>query len=156
MIVRDLVRITSMVLMLSAQGDALKAQTPAAVGSEHAITFLSHRTGSNLLYTMKADGTGIRPIFGGVIKDVPTFTDGVKLVRAPHWTRQSPNGKFFASWVYEESKPYEKYQGASRAMLWVGDVDGKWTRIVDPDCTEEFCVVTGQPSNCNFNSISGP
>ena len=23
-------------------------------------------------------------------------------------------------------------------MLWVGDISGKWTRIVNPDCAEEF------------------
>ena len=102
------------------------------------VTFLSHRTGTNLLYTMNGDGREIRPIFGGLIKDVPTVGEGVALYREPHWTRQSPNGKYFASWVYEKGRPYAKYQGESRAMLWAGDIAGTWTRVVNPDCTEEF------------------
>ena len=103
------------------------------------ITFLSHRTGRNVLYKMRPDGSQLTPIFGGEIRDVPMVVEGVKLYREPHWTRQSPNAKYFASWVYDRGTPDEKYQGAPpRAMLYVGGLDGRWSRIEDPDCEEEF------------------
>jgi len=102
------------------------------------ITFLSHRTGHNVLYTMHPDGSQITPVLGGPVSDQPVFTKGVTMFRSPHWTRQSPNGKYFASWVYEEGHPFSKWQGDLRAMLWVGDLQGTWTRILNPDCTELF------------------
>lgn len=120
------------------QPHSLHAQTETVARSEPVVTFLSHRSGGNILYTVKPHGADVRPIFGGPIEGLPSFTHGVTLVREPHWTRQSPNGKYFASWVYEKGQPYSKYQGALRPMLWVGDLDGKWTRIVNPDCGEEF------------------
>lgn len=117
---------------------AAQVRTDAAPRAKPLITFLSHRSGRNLLYTMRPDGSEIKPIFGGEIKDVPVFTAGVTLARVPHWTRQSPNGLYFASWAYDQGLPDDKYRGESRAMLWVGSMDGKWARILDPDCTEEF------------------
>lgn len=125
-------------VLLSLQSDVLNAQPVAATMAEPIVTFLSHRSGDNILYRMKPDGTEIKPIFGGTIGDIPSFTEGVTLMRQPHWTRQSPDGKYFASWVYEKGKPYSQWQGTLRPMLWVGDVDGNWTRIVNPDCREEF------------------
>ena len=125
-------------LLAVLQPDASQAQTSVKNQSDSVVTFISHRTGDNLLYKMKPDGTNITPFFGGPISDVPTLADGVTLIRQPHWTRQSPNGKYFASWVYETGIPYLKWQGPLRAMLWAGDLDGKWARIVDPDCHEEF------------------
>jgi len=118
--------------------DASQAQTSAKNQSDSVVTFVSHRTGGNLLYRMRPDGTNVTPIFGGQISDVPTLTDGVTFIREPHWTHQSPNGKYFASWVYEMGIPDSKWQSPSRAMLWVGDLNGKWTRLVNPDCHEEF------------------
>lgn len=125
-------------LLPAIQPYALQAQSPIVVSSGSVVTFLSHRSEGNILYTARPDGTDVRPIFGGPIEGLPSFTDGVTLVREPHWTRQSPNGKYFASWVYEKGQPYSKYQGVLRPMLWVGDLEGKWTRIVNPDCGEEF------------------
>ena len=87
---------------------------------------------------MNSDGSSIKPIFGGPITDAPVFTESVSFHRQPHWTRQSPNGRYFASWSYDIGLPVDKYQGESRAMLWVGGIDGKWARILTPDCTEEF------------------
>jgi Tol biopolymer transport system component len=103
-----------------------------------ALTFLSHRSGYNQIYTSRADGSKPQPFFGGPIVDVPSFDDSYTMFREPHWTRQSPNGKYFASWVYESGEPYSQFQGTSRPMLIVGDIQGSWTRIVNPDCHEEF------------------
>lgn len=102
------------------------------------ITFISHRSGHNLLYKMRPDGAEMKSFFGGVIPNVPILSDSVVLYREPHWTRLSPNGKYFASWVYETGKPYEAWQGPLRPMLVVGDLEGTWTRVVNPDCHEEF------------------
>ena len=44
------------------------------------ITFVSHRSGENLLYVMNPDGTGLRPIFGGPLADVPTVVEGTASV----------------------------------------------------------------------------
>lgn len=102
------------------------------------LTFLSHRTGYNQLYQSRPDGTDEKPIFGGPITDVPSFDASYKMYLEPHWTRQSPNGKYFASWVFESGKPYSTYQGEIRAKLMVGALDGTWKRVVNPDCHEEF------------------
>ena len=45
------------------------------------ITFLSHRSGRNLLYRMRPDGSNLTPIFGGELKDVPGLTEGLSLYR---------------------------------------------------------------------------
>lgn len=102
------------------------------------LTFLSHRSGYNQIYTADSDGSKPTPCYGGPATDVPSLDKSYVLFREPHWTRQSPNGTYFASWVYEIGKPSSAYQGALRPMLIVGDVRGSWTRIVSPDCHEEF------------------
>ena len=114
------------------------AQQPNANPTDTFLTFLSHRAGHNQLYACRQDGTHPSPIFGGRLNDVPSFDDSFVMFREPHWTRQSPNGRYFASWVYETGKPYSKHQGALRPMLWVGDIAGTWTKILNPDCHEEF------------------
>jgi len=102
------------------------------------ITFLSHRTGHNVLYKMRPNASELTPVFGGELRGVPTIVNEVKLYREPHWTRQSPNGRYFASWVYDQGIPYEKWQGDPRAMLHVGGLDAAWSRVLNPDCHEEF------------------
>ena len=114
----------------SAQSDELK--------QEIALTFLSHRSGYNQIFKSHHDGSEPKPLFGGPIVDVPSFDDSYTMFREPHWTRQSPNGMYFASWVYEQGKPYSEFQGESRPMLVAGDMAGSWTRIVNADCHEEF------------------
>ena len=103
-----------------------------------ALTFLSHRSGYTQIYTSHSDGSKPQPFFGGPITEIPSFNESYIMFREPHWTRQSPNGEYFASWVYETGKPYSQFQGASRPMLVVGDIRGSWTRNVNPDCHEEF------------------
>lgn len=48
------------------------------------ITFVSHRTGENLLYRMRPDGSECQPIFGGPIADAPGVGEGMSLYREPH------------------------------------------------------------------------
>ncbi len=122
---------------------ALTAFTPIAFGQSGdkpatALTFLSHRSGYNQLLKSKPDGSEPQPVFGGPITGVPSLHDSCRMYREPHWTRQSPNGKYFASWVYENGLPQSEYKGAYRAKLVVGDLNRTWTRIVNPDCQEEF------------------
>jgi hypothetical protein len=102
------------------------------------ITFVSHRSGENLLYVMNPDGTGIRPIFGGPLADVPTVVEGTALCRSPHWTRQSPDHRYFACWAYDRGSPFDRYQGSVRFMLYAGGIDAAWSRVVNPDSHEEF------------------
>jgi hypothetical protein len=102
------------------------------------ITFVSHRSGENLLYVMNPDGTGLRPIFGGPLADVPTVVEGTALYRSPHWTRQSPDGRYFACWAYDRGSPFDRYQGSVRFMLYAGGIDAAWSRVVNPDSHEEF------------------
>lgn len=130
------VPLSAMFFLLS--GSFVFSQDKSLDDTKPLMTFLSHRTGSNLLYKSNADGTGLKPLLGGPVTDVPALSDQYTMVREPHWTRQSPNGKYFASWVYEKGKPYSAYQGDVRAMLWVGNLEGSWTRMVNPDCDEDF------------------
>jgi hypothetical protein len=106
--------------------------------SGEVITFLSHRTGDNLLYKMRPNGTDIKAFYGGEIRNMPANSSDVKMMLQPHWTLLSPNRKFFASWVYEVGAPLEKWKGFSRPFLIVGTLDGNWTRVVNADCHEEF------------------
>ena len=55
------------------------------------ITFLSHRSGHNLLYKMRPDGAEMKSFFGGPIPNVPVLSDGVVFYRVPHCIRLSPN-----------------------------------------------------------------
>lgn len=125
------------IIAISLAATSVSAQTKQEP-TETLLTFLSHRSGHNLLYKSQPDGNNPQPIFGGPILDVPSVNSSYAMFREPHWTRQSPNGKHFASWTYEMGKPHSEYQGVVRAMLWVGDIAGNWTRIVNPDCREEF------------------
>ena len=91
-----------------------------------------------MLYKMRPDGSQLTPVFGGEIRDVPVMAKGVTLYREPHWTRQSPDGKYYASCVYQQGAPDSKYQGAARAMLCVGGLNGDWSRVLEPNGEEEF------------------
>lgn len=102
------------------------------------ITFLSHRSGGNLLYKMRPDGTDVEAILGGELKGFPVVSEGVSLHREPHWTRLSPDRRLFVSWIYESGTPHSKWQGALRPMLFVGDIDRAWSRVLHPAGHEEF------------------
>ncbi len=45
------------------------------------ITFLSRRSGRNLLSRMRSDGSNLTPIFGGELQDVPGLAEGLSLYR---------------------------------------------------------------------------
>ncbi len=106
------------------------------------ITFLSHRTGENLLYRMRPDGTECKPIFGGPIKDAPGIEDGTFLYREPHWTWQSPDRKYFASWANDWLRPPDKLRRTPsspgpRFRLHLGRTDGSGpVRLLTPVCQE--------------------
>jgi Tol biopolymer transport system component len=102
------------------------------------ITFLSHRTGRNLLYRMRSDGSEVTPIFGGELKDVPGLGHDLTLYREPHWSRQSPNRKFFLSWAADLGYPLEKYQSPARFMIYLGQLSGGQVRVIAPDGEEVF------------------
>ena len=80
----------------SIAGNSVLADEPKAK-LEGWITFVSHRSGSNLLYRMRPDGTELTAILGGKLEEVPTVDDGVTIVQEPHWTCLSPDRKYFAS-----------------------------------------------------------
>lgn len=128
---------TAFAALSLATATAAHAQSPKT-RADVALTFLSHRSGYNQAYRSEPDGSNPQPFFGGPITDIPSFDDSYRMFREPHWTRQSPDGKYFASWVYEVGQPYSEFQGTLRPMLWVGDINGTWTRVVNPDCGEEF------------------
>ena len=54
------------------------------------ITFVSHRSGRNLLYKMRPDGSELSVIFGGELKGMPGVPEGLTLYREPHWGRVEP------------------------------------------------------------------
>lgn len=102
------------------------------------ITFLSQDSGMTLLYKMRPDGTALSPIFGGELRGMPGITDGMVLYREPHWTRQSPNRKFFLSWATDLGLPLKKYQSPAHFMIHLGRPDGGPTRVIAPDGHEVF------------------
>jgi hypothetical protein len=110
-------------------------QKPAA--KKAWITFLSHRTGDNLLYHMRPDGSDCKPIFGGPVKDAPGLREGMTVYLEPHWTWQSPDGKYFASWAWESLRPPGKSTVSPRFRLHLGRTDGPGpARLLSPTCME--------------------
>src|SRR5262245_37962420 len=94
------------------------------------ITFLSHRSGDNLLYRMRPDGSACVPIFGGPVKGAPGLSEGTTLYLEPHWTWQSPDRKHFASWAWDsfrltgKSRPQGMSRVRVRFRLHLGRADG--------------------------------
>src|SRR5712692_2762195 len=86
---------------------------------------------------MRPDGSECKVIFGGPIENVPGVSDCMTLYREPHWTWQSPNGKYFASWATESFRPRDKAQSRPIYSLHLGRTNGVGpTRIIAPDCAE--------------------
>jgi hypothetical protein len=101
------------------------------------ITFLSRRTGDNLLYRMRPDGSGLSPIFGGTVKDAPGLAEGTSLYREPHWTWQSPDRKHFVSCTYDRLRPRGRDGFRPQFALHLGRTDGTGpTRVIEPGCAE--------------------
>ncbi len=57
---------------------------------------------------MRPNGSECKPIFGGAISGAPGIGVGMTLYREPHWTWQSPDRKYFASWAFDSLRPREK------------------------------------------------
>src|SRR5262249_2196451 len=85
------VRVISVCMALAATAGARRSAAKDGAW----ITFLSHRTGENVLYRMHPDGSDLQPMFGGELKDPPGLPGGMKWYRQPHWSRQSPDGAYF-------------------------------------------------------------
>src|ERR1022692_165947 len=102
------------------------------------ITFLSHRSGNNLLYRVRPDGSDLTPIFGGKLTDVPGLAEGQSLYRRPHWTRQSPDRIHFLSWAADVSSPAENFPSPVRFVIYLGRTDGGPTRLMAPAGGEVF------------------
>ena len=112
------------------------AQPPAAQPKSW-ITFLSRRTGDNLVYRMRPDGSDLSPIFGGTIKDAPGLGEGTALYREPHWTWQSPDRKHFVSCTYDRLHPQGRDGFRPQFALRLGRTDGTGpTRVIEPVCAE--------------------
>lgn len=101
------------------------------------ITFLSRRSGENVVYRMRPDGRDLTPIFGGELKGVPGLTDGQTLYREPHWCRQSPDGKYFLDWAGDILRPRDQTY-FPRFMIYLGRLDDSQVRAIAPDGGEYF------------------
>jgi hypothetical protein len=144
-------------IALPAEGDSKTTR------KETWITFLTHRTGSNLLYRMRPDGSDCKPIFGGPIKGAPGVNEGMTLYREPHWTWQSPDRKYFASWAWDSFRPQGKSTVPPRFRLHLGRSDGTGpVRLLTPVCQEAaawspgservaYAVVTDKESSAHPN-----
>ncbi|HWE35999.1 MAG TPA: hypothetical protein VG406_05445 [Isosphaeraceae bacterium] len=111
---------------------------PAAEPEGRWITFVSHRSGRNLLYKMRPDGSELSVIFGGELEGMPGLPEGLTLYREPHWGRQSPDGRFFLDWAADVGLPLEKYNAPMRFMIYLGRLDGGRVRTLIPDGGEMF------------------
>jgi Tol biopolymer transport system component len=132
-----------LLMLYTFQGGASHGAEPRKDRRETYITFVSHRTGDNLLYRMRPDGSDCNPIFGGTIKDAPGIDDDFNLYREPHWTWQSPDGKYFSSWAYDSLRPKNKVRALSSSppgpmfRMILGRSDGSGpVRILTPECDE--------------------
>jgi hypothetical protein len=124
---------------------------------ESCITFLSRGSGGNLLQRMRPDGSEVATVFGGELEDVPGLSEGQVLYRDPHWTRQSPDRRFFLSWAHDRSPSSEKCPGSlSVFMIYLGRVDGGLSRVLAPVRPGE--VFTWAPDSRKFaySRFNGP
>jgi hypothetical protein len=117
------------------------------------ITFLSHRSGNQRLYRMQPDGGSLAPIFGGECEDVPGLQEGQALYRRPHWSRQSPDRRYFLSWANDVGPPGEDDRSPVRNMIYLGGTDGGPVRVLAPDGREVF---TWAPDSQRFAYSRSP
>jgi hypothetical protein len=110
---------------------------PAKAQQGSWVTFLSHRSGHNVLYRMRPDGSDLQPIFGGQLKDMPGLGDGLAVYRDPHWSRLSPDSKYFTSWADELVTRGDTPTGSRPFLLHLGRADGTGpTRVLATVCYE--------------------
>ena len=145
------VRVISVCMAVAATAGA---RCPAAKDGAW-ITFLSHRTGENVLYRMHPDGSDLQPIFGGELKDTPGLPEGMKWYRQPHWSRQSPDGAYFLSWAIDLGQPLKRYHMPPRFLLHLGRLDGGPTRLITPDSEEVFAWAPDSQRFVYMRSLKG-
>lgn len=115
---------------------ALMGECRAAEPNGSWITFLSHRSGGNLLYRMRPDGGDVTPIFGGEVKGVPGIPDGRVYYREPHFGFQSPDGKYFLDWALDVSMRGNE-MGMPIIQLHLGRIGGGPTRVIASNSVQE-------------------
>jgi hypothetical protein len=128
-------------MMLRAAGRGIVDSMSLSTGrdlQDSWITFLSHRSGNQLLYRMHPDGHDLAPIFGGEHEDVPGLREGQTLHRQPHWSRQSPDRRHFLSWATDVGPPREDDQSPVRYMIYLGRTNGGPVRVLAPHGEETF------------------
>jgi hypothetical protein len=114
------------------------AHTVANGKNSSQILFLSHRSGRNVLYTMDPAGGEPKPIFGGELDGMPGLADGTLWYREPHWSRQSPDGRFFLSYAIDRGLPPQRFRMPPRFLIHLGRMDAGPTRLITPDGGEVF------------------
>ena len=95
--------------------------------------------------------------FRRMLEDVPGLSEGQVLYRDPHWTRQSPDRKFFLSWAHDKSPSSEKCPWPrSVFMIYLGRIDGGPARVLAPVRSGE--VFTWAPDSRKFaySRMNGP
>jgi Tol biopolymer transport system component len=135
--------------------DFARAQNPNP-SNDSWITFVSHRSGANLFYRMHPDGSELSVIFGGEIAKGPPIPENASLLRSPHWSRQSPNGRYFLSWAEdtganegvdayttdasggESAVPQTSYEPNVQFMLYLGATTQTWTIVAEPNAEGVF------------------
>lgn len=110
----------------------------AQEAGEPRLIFVSRRSEENLLYAARPDGSDPRPIFGGVLKDVPGVGSETTIRREPHWCRLSPDRRFFLDWAADIGFPFDKYKPSPHFLTYLGRVDGGAPRVLLPDADEIF------------------
>jgi hypothetical protein len=110
----------------------------AAGEGEPWILFLSRRSGRNVLYRMRPGGGEAEPIFGGELEGMPGLPEGTAWCREPHWSRQSPDGRFFISHALDRGLPPQRFGSPPRFLLHLGRMEGGPTRLITPDAGEVF------------------
>ncbi len=115
--------------------------------TEELITFLSHRSGGNLLYRMRPDGSELRPILGGELADCAGLADGRLVYRQPHWTRLSPDRSLFLSWACDLVSVPDRETAHFFYMIFLGRTEGGPARVLAPRALE---VLAWAPDSRRF------
>ena len=92
---------------------------------------------------MGPDGSDLKPIFGGDLGEMPGLPKGTTWYREPHWSRQSPDGKYFISYAFDHGIPVQSFLVPPRFFLHLGRMEGGPTRLITP--TAASCL-PGRPT----------
>lgn len=124
--------------------------------SDSCLTFLSLRAGEKRLYRMRIDSGEVVPIFGGEHEDVPGLGEGPRLRRDPHWSRQSPDRKFFLSWAIDIERSQDRCVWDPGFVIHLGRTEGGPTRIVASRFPGEVFCWAPDSKRFAFGRMLGP